>query len=539
MKRAAIGLRVSSEKQAEEGFSLPSQFRRNTEFATTQGFEVSEEHIFREVFTGTKGDRPELNKIKALIEARQIDALIVYNADRFFRNRIEAYLMRKFMQKYDVELYYAEKGRKVGFTLDDEILNGIEELLAEVEKAKIHERMMRGRWERAILGTIPGQTKPPYGYHRVTTVEDKKRVHRFEITPEQANIVRMIFNWYVFEHWTVFKIRDELTRLGVAAPGDTIPSFQRKWGYGVWDVNPIYRILAHSAYTGNLIVHREYETRDGVRKKFIRPESEWITIQIPPIIEQDIFDLAQQRLSTGKQLSPRSKKPNTTHLFARRVQCECGMAMRTTKNYNGRLVEYYRCMSSDGPSKACGMVHVRREWVDERLWSEIEGILLQPQQLLLKVQAQENYPQSGVSTFDEVGFIDEQIKRSEKRREAILDSIIDARIQSMPDAQKNEVIASLNTRLHDVEKSLAELRSERQKKQVQLQASKEIEQRLQSIEQLADAYQSVLSGATGEQYEARRGVIDDLDIRVKIVRDGDRLLALMNILGATVQVYIH
>jgi site-specific DNA recombinase len=64
MKRAAIGLRVSSEKQAEEGFSLPSQFRRNTEFATTQGFEVSEEHIFREVFTGTKGDRPELNKIR-------------------------------------------------------------------------------------------------------------------------------------------------------------------------------------------------------------------------------------------------------------------------------------------------------------------------------------------------------------------------------------------------------------------------------------------------------------------------------------------
>ena len=92
-------------------FSLPSQMRRNVEFAQSLGFEVPDAFVFTEVFTGTKGDRPGLNKIKELIEARQIDALIVYNADRFFRNRIEAYLMRKFMQKYNVELYYAEKGR--------------------------------------------------------------------------------------------------------------------------------------------------------------------------------------------------------------------------------------------------------------------------------------------------------------------------------------------------------------------------------------------------------------------------------------------
>lgn len=169
----------------------------------------------------------------------------------------------------------------------------------------------------------------------------------------------------------------------------------------------------------------------------------------------------------------------------------------------------------------------------------MEEILLHPQSLLLKVQSQEHYKQSGVSTFDEVGFIDEQIKRSEKRREAILDSIIDTRIQSMPDEQKNEVIASLNARLQDVERSLTELRSERQKKQNQLQANMEVEQRLQSIEQLGALYQTALNQSGDMQYTLRRGVIDDLDIRVKIIRDGEKLLALMNVFGVSIQIYIH
>lgn len=71
MKRAAIGLRVSSEKQADEGFSLPSQMRRNVEFAQSLGFEVPDEFVFTEVFTGTKGDRPGLNKIMEIFQNRK------------------------------------------------------------------------------------------------------------------------------------------------------------------------------------------------------------------------------------------------------------------------------------------------------------------------------------------------------------------------------------------------------------------------------------------------------------------------------------
>lgn len=94
-------------------------------------------------------------------------------------------------------------------------------------------------------------------------------------------------------------------------------------------------------------------------------------------------------------------------------------------------------------------------------------------------------------------------------------------------------------RLHDVEKSLTELRNERQKKQAQLQASMEIEQRLQSIGQLGETFHDALKKPDARLPALRRAIIDALDIRVKIVRNDNRLLALMNILGTSIQVYIH
>ena len=137
-------------------FSLPSQMRRNVEFAQSLGFEVPDAFVFTEVFTGTKGDRPGLNKIEELIEARQIDALIVYNADRFFRNRIEAYLMRKFMQKYNVEREAERKGVKLG-AWDSEVLKAIQdfahqviseqqadEIINRIERKKTQWRKSRG-----------------------------------------------------------------------------------------------------------------------------------------------------------------------------------------------------------------------------------------------------------------------------------------------------------------------------------------------------------------------------------------------------------
>ena len=532
-KIAAIGLRVSSEKQSDEGYSLPSQLRRSVEYAKNQGLDVPEEYVFTEVFTGTTGDRPELTKIKALAQAHRIDALVVFNADRFFRNRIEAYLMRKFLHQHGVELHYAEKARKVGTGLDDEILNGVEELIAEVEKERIKERTMRGRWERAQSGSVPGQSKPPYGYMRVSEMDGKKRVHYFEINPEQANIVRLVYTWYTIDRWSVFKIRDELTRMGVPAPGDLTTNGIKRRPYAQWHHRPIYRMLQHEAYSGRYIVRRYQEVKieDRNRVKVYRPEAEWITIPIPAIVEESVWNQAQIRLASGKQMSPRSKKDNPAFLFRRRIKCSCGAAMRVATNTTHNKPQYYQCLSGYNVAGKCSARMIKRPLVDEKAWAYIESFLLEPFAILTHQEDDTDTLNSQREILDtQLTVIEDQIVNSKRRREAIIESIIDARIQGMPELQKNEIIASLNTRLVDTEKTLTELENQKHRTIVQLRTEQSLAEKLQVISEYSVLFAERLAMAR-ESYEFRRGVLDDLDIRVTIAWLDGKPSAIVNIIG--------
>lgn len=539
MKRAAIGLRVSSEKQADEGYSIQSQLRRNMEYAQSLELHVPDEYVFTEVFTGTTSDRPGLNQIKELAQAHRIDALVVYNADRFFRNRIEAYLTRKFLQKHNVELYYAEKFRKVGTGLDDEILNGIEELLAEVEKERIKERTMRGRWERAKLGIVPGQGKPPYGYRRTMQLRDKKRIYAMEIVIEQANIIRLIYTWYVIDRWSVFKIRDELTRLRIPAPGDLVTTSNRRRAYGEWHARPIYRILEHSAYVGRLIVRQYQDIRGEKRTKVLRPESEWIAIDIPPIIEETVWHQAQIRMRAGRQLSPRSKEPSRAYLFARRIRCECGASMRISTNRTHNRVEYYRCLSGSNVSGRCVMPTIQRAVVDEPLWLHIVALLLRPKSLLEKAVEHERKMDGYAQTLhDQFALIEEQIGKAKQRREAILESIIDTRIQQMHASQKSEIIASLNARIIDIETSIEGLQEERNRISNRIASERDTQSKIGMIESYGQLFALALESQTLD-YTFKRGVIDDLDIRVTITQTDGNLFGILDIFGLRFTIPLH
>ena len=84
MKRAAIYVRVSTDEQAEKGYSLPSQLEACRRYADQFGYEVIGE--FSDDYSGRKLNRPGLDQVRDLICARKIDALIVYSPDRLVRD---------------------------------------------------------------------------------------------------------------------------------------------------------------------------------------------------------------------------------------------------------------------------------------------------------------------------------------------------------------------------------------------------------------------------------------------------------------------
>src|SRR5919198_4556761 len=83
---AAIYARVSTEDQGK-GFSIPTQLEACQKLADREGYAVPETNILiDEGISGTTMERPGLRKVRALVNAKAVTAVIVYDPDRLSRN---------------------------------------------------------------------------------------------------------------------------------------------------------------------------------------------------------------------------------------------------------------------------------------------------------------------------------------------------------------------------------------------------------------------------------------------------------------------
>ena len=101
---AVIYARVSTDEQAEQGYSLPEQVDACRKYAASNGYTVVAE--FREDYTGTRLDRPELNKVLDMAAARAFDVLIVHDVDRLARKLATQILVDDILQKHGVAVKY-------------------------------------------------------------------------------------------------------------------------------------------------------------------------------------------------------------------------------------------------------------------------------------------------------------------------------------------------------------------------------------------------------------------------------------------------
>src|SRR5437870_2896729 len=75
---AAIYARVSTQDQADKGFSLPTQIEACLALAQRAGYAVPETHIFVDDYTGTSLNRPQFTKLRDLVHQRLVKAVIAY-----------------------------------------------------------------------------------------------------------------------------------------------------------------------------------------------------------------------------------------------------------------------------------------------------------------------------------------------------------------------------------------------------------------------------------------------------------------------------
>ncbi len=392
-------LYTRTSQETDDAFSVDSQIKAGRPFAEANSLTIPEGYEFREDFTGKALERPELNRLLKLVKERKVTNVIIYAVDRLARKiGVADMLLDEFMEN-SVKLWIVQWGSYVKNTPEDRLRFNFEATFSDFERRKIMERTMRGKKNKLSQGIYLGTGRPPYGY----TKEGRKRDTVLVVCEEQAEVIRQIFTWYAVDRINASKIVELLA--GTPTPGESKGFYPKTIrGKGNWPPTTVYHILRDSTYTGVDINHGQ-------------------TIQVPQIVDPDLFALAQKRLDDGKFLSPRNTK--NEYLMAKRLRCQrCGYRIEPAqfRKRNKPPTFYYRCPSwrPDNAKPKCGLLCFRVDVLDGVVWKWVKNLLLDPQSLRAMLEESQGEMEARNTELKErIARLDTRLQ-GEKRRFAVL-----------------------------------------------------------------------------------------------------------------------
>lgn len=288
------------------------------------GFKIPENQIMREVVSGeTIADRPEIQRLLRQIESKKIKAVMVVDPQRLSRGDLEdcgrivnafryshttiitQYREYNLEDKYDRKFFEMELGR------GNDYLEYTKEIL------------QRGRNASAKKGNFLGSV-PPYGYKKVFV--DKRPT--LEIVPEEANVVRIIFDLYVNNNYGFMALANALDDLGIKP---------RKSKY--WSAAALKNLIDNPVYIGKIRWNFRktiYVIKDGEKQR-TRPNAKNVNDYIlvdgnhEAILSEEMFNAAQAK--KGKNIRVKQKVA-VRNPFSGLLFCDCGRAMsyRTYRN---------------------------------------------------------------------------------------------------------------------------------------------------------------------------------------------------------------
>lgn len=288
------------------------------------GGPVPEENTFREIGSGeTIDDRPAIRELLRRIESPRIKAIMVVEPSRLTRGDLEdiGYLVKilRYTETLVITLQYTydltdERDRDL---FERELMRG-NEYLEYTKKIR-----MNGRLASVKAGNFIGQTAP-YGFKKVIKQEGKQKCHTLEPHPDEAPIVRRIFEMYASGLGAV-RIADRLNAEHVPAPKGKR-----------WSPDSLPSMLSNVHYLGKVKWNERRTVRtveDGEVIKS-RPRAEEFLVfdgKHPAIVDQELWDKVQ----AIKGSIPRHPKArNLTNPLAGLIWCECGRAL-IGRRYNG------------------------------------------------------------------------------------------------------------------------------------------------------------------------------------------------------------
>ena len=295
-------------------------------------YPIPQENRFKEVVSGESiSDRSEFQRVLKMVESDSIKAILVKEISRLGRPDKQeiGYISKIFRFTHTMVITPSRT-----FNIDDEFERKMFE--QELEQGNFYleynKRILKaGRDLASKKGAYLNLA--PFGYDKHFIYEGRKKISTLAINEEQADIVKMIFEWFVNENIGTQTISNRLNDMKIKPPK-----------IDKWKAEAIRDILENPIHIGMI----RWNTRKGVcvvvdgEFKKTRPvnkgDDRILTKGLhDPIISEELFNLAQEKRGRTHRTCDNRTLRNP---FASLLYCECGKAMsyRHKKGREPRLV---------------------------------------------------------------------------------------------------------------------------------------------------------------------------------------------------------
>lgn len=291
---------------------------------------IPAENRYKEVVSGESiADRPEFQKVLKLIESPKIKAVLVVEISRLGRPDMEEIGKISKIFRYSGTLVITPmKTFDITNEYDRDIFE--RELKRGNEYLEYTKKLLsRGR-ELSVKSGNYVCSKPLYGYDKVIVMEGKRKCPTLAINEEQANVVRMIFTWYVSENIGTQAITNRLNDLQI-----TPPMVSR------WTPDTIRDMLENPHYIGMVKWNERKAVLIVDKGEFRRtrpktPEGEYILCKgkHEAIISEELFQAAQDKRGRTHRTCDNKELRNP---LASILKCECGRSMSYQHSTRGDL----------------------------------------------------------------------------------------------------------------------------------------------------------------------------------------------------------
>lgn len=336
--------------------------------------------------SGKNLDRPDFSRLMKDLKNGKIKKILCYKLDRISRSIADFSQLILTFEDYGAEFISATENFDTSTPLGRAMVNIII-TFAQLERETITERITDNYYFRGNKGYWPGGP-PPFGYIVKKEVFDGKNQSVLEINPEEAEIVKAFYNWYLEKDGSVRKILTKANELGIKSRNGIM-----------WTSRVVVDLLWKPLYTANTVeIYKFFESHganilndisdfDGLksinlygktnknanRHKRCRDINEQYLIvsNHKPIIPDDIWLKVQNKKGFKLPAPPRLGQSKNSFLTGLMKCAYCGYSvsiMKNKKKCNDKVYvsRYYVCSTRKNRGKdICSLPLINADKLDE------------------------------------------------------------------------------------------------------------------------------------------------------------------------------